>query len=205
MYQTELDSLTIKDFEARYGIARSNVNNRITGLKQKGYNLEPEKRGGRNIYSADQIALMDRLDAHLKAGNPITTFPAVSQDSLPSSYRTQDSSSEIAVSQDRLQLSHRTPDNRSDKMAGAASLIDAIAGKVVEIIRLNQIESIAPDPLANLRMLQEACDRGWLLSSSQLAPLLGVKSLSGRTIERFGFTFTRVGRNGIESAWKVDR
>lgn len=181
------------------------MNNRIAGLKQKGYDLEPEKQNGRNIYSADQIALMDRLDAHLKAGHPIATFPAVSQDSLPSSYRTQDISSEIAVSQDRLQLSHRTQDNRSDKMAGAASLIDAIAGKVVEIISLNQAGLVAPDPLANLRMLQEACDRGWLLSTSQLAPLLGVKGLNGRTIERFGFTFTRVGRNGIESAWKVGR
>lgn len=106
--RTELNSLTIKDFEARYGIARSNMNNRIAGLKQKRYNLEPEKREGRNIYRADQITLMDRLEAHLKAGHSIATFSSV----------LQDSSLEMAISQDRLQLSHRTQDNRSDKMVG---------------------------------------------------------------------------------------
>ena len=62
-----------------------------------------------------------------------------------------------------------------------------------------------PDPLANLRAIQEACDQGWLLSTSQLVNLLGVKNLSGQTVERFGFRFTRVGRNGAESAWHVGR
>lgn len=71
--QTELDSLTIKDFECRYGIARSNVNHRIAGLKQRGHHLEPEKQDGRNIYSADQIALMDQLEAHIQAGQPIAS------------------------------------------------------------------------------------------------------------------------------------
>lgn len=90
-------------------------------------------------------------------------------------------------------------------MTGAARLVDAIAGKVVEIISLNQAGSVTPDPLANLRMLQEACDRGWLLSSSQLAPLVGLKSLHGKAFERHGFKFVKVGRNGVQSAWKVVR
>jgi hypothetical protein len=59
--QTELDSLIIKDFESRYSMARSNVTNRLAGLKQQGYDLEPEKQEGRNgIESADQIALQIR-------------------------------------------------------------------------------------------------------------------------------------------------
>ncbi len=33
---TEIDSLTIKDFESRYGVIRSNIYNRIDGLKRKG-------------------------------------------------------------------------------------------------------------------------------------------------------------------------
>lgn len=201
MSQTELDSLTIKDFEARYQIARSNVNNRIAGLRQQGYDLEPEKREGRNIYSADQITLMDLLDAHLKAGNPIATFPAaagqmnstVSQDKLHLSHRTQDST---YVSQDKSHLSHRPQDSRWD----GASLVEAIAGRVVEILSFNRS---APDPLSNLRAIQDACDHGWLLGTSQLAPLLGVKRLTGQRVERYGFTFTRVGRNGMESAWQV--
>lgn len=207
----ELDSLTIKDFESRYGIARSNVNNRLAGLKQKGYDLQPEKREGKNVYKADQIALMDRLEAHLKAGNPIASFPTaenaaiVSQDKLPASYRTQDSFLATPVSQDKRHLSHRTQDSGAMTALGAAGLIDAIAGRVVELVSLNPSGRPTPDPLVRLRLLQEACDQGWLLSTSQLAPLLGVKSLSGQVIERYGFRFTRVGRNGIESAWRIEQ
>jgi hypothetical protein len=74
--QVQIDSFTIKDFEDRYHIARSNVNNRISGLKQKGYDLEPEKVDGTNVYSAAQAEIMDRLHQHIRAGATIASFPA---------------------------------------------------------------------------------------------------------------------------------
>lgn len=61
------------------------------------------------------------------------------------------------------------------------------------------------DPLAHIEALQRACDRGWLISTSELAPLLKLAKLSGQTIERYGFTCTRSGRNGAESAWLITR
>ncbi len=191
----ELDSLTIKDLEARYGVARSNIYNRINGLKEKGYRMEPEKQGGKSIFNADQVAVMDALDSHIKAGNEIATFPG-NQGTPTLSY----------VSQDKSQLSYRTQDRpdlinpaavRSDSATALALVVDAIAGK---------LQDLKPaDPLANLRSLEEACDRGWLLSTSQLASLLGVKSLNGKEFSRYGFRFTRVGRNGAESAWRVGK
>ena len=42
-------------------------------------------------------------------------------------------------------------------------------------------------------------------STSQLAPLLGLKSLHGSEFCRYGFVFTKVGRNGAESAWQVGK
>ncbi|MEH1809650.1 hypothetical protein [Nostoc sp.] len=42
----ELDSFSIKNLEVRYGVARFNIYNRINGLKDLGYNLEPESREG---------------------------------------------------------------------------------------------------------------------------------------------------------------
>jgi len=53
--------------------------------------------------------------------------------------------------------------------------------------------------------LERVAEKGWLLSTSQLAPLLGLRSLSGKVFERYGFSFTRVGRNGAESAWRVGK
>ncbi len=191
----ELDSLTIKDLEARYGVTRSNIYNRINGLKEKGYPMESEKQAGKSIFNADQVALMDQLDTHIKTGNEIATFPG-NQDTPTLSY----------VSQDKAQLSYRTQDRpdlinpaavRSDSAVALALVVDAIAGK---------LQDLKPaDPLANLRSLEEACDRGWLLSTSQLAALLGVKSFSGKEFTRYGFRFNRVGRNGAESAWRVEK
>lgn len=181
----ELDSLTIKDLEARYGVARSNVYNRINGLKEKGYPLEPEKQGGKSIFNADQVAVMDALDSHIKAGNEIASFPGM------------DGHTDLSrVSQDTLKLSRRTQDTtRGDE------------SKMVGVL-LNLLTSLPPaqaDPLANLELLERVAEKGWLLSTSQLAPLLGLRSLSGKVFERYGFSFTRVGRNGAESAWRVGK
>lgn len=194
----QLDSFTIKDFESRYGVARSNIYNRLKGLKDKGYLLEPEKQGGKSIFNADQVAVMDALDAHLKADNDIASFPAA-EGQTDLSY----------VLQDNRQPSHETQDIRSSELTpaafGIASMLDAIAGKVVDIITVRTVEAAPLDPLANLRTLDEAAQRGWLLSTSQLAPLLGLKTLTGQTIDRYGFTCTRQGRNGMESAWKITK
>jgi hypothetical protein len=197
---TEIDSLTIKDFESRYNVTRSNIYNRINGLKEKGYPMEPEKQGGKSVFNADQIALMDALDDHLKGGGVIGDFGSerpTGQANL--SYRTQDAQSKLK------------PADSAPATFGMGAMIDAIASKVVSILDLRQTELPAPqlpplaDPLANLRALQEACDRGWLLSSSQLSPLVGLKSLHGKEFDRFGFKFVKVGKNGAESAWKVEK
>jgi hypothetical protein len=208
---TEIDSLTIKDFESRYGVTRSNIYNRINGLKEKGYAMEPEKQGGKSVFNADQIAVMDALDSSLKDGKSIADFPTVNSNDL--SY----------VSQDKPDLSRRTQDSKNVRVASPqenggsimlfAGMIDAIASKVADLISGRPAQPIEvklpelppPDPLSNLRSIQEACDRGWLLSTSQLAALLGVKSVSGKQIDRYGFRFTRVGKNGAESAWQVSK
>ncbi|NJP11663.1 MAG: hypothetical protein HC866_21160, partial [Leptolyngbyaceae cyanobacterium RU_5_1] len=74
---TQLDFYTVKDLEARYRVTRSRVYARINGLKEKGYTLEPEKVEGRSIFNAEQVALLDRLDSHMRAGKDIHDFPAV--------------------------------------------------------------------------------------------------------------------------------
>ena len=70
---------------------------------------------------------------------------------------------------------------------------------------LASLQPTEPDPLANLELLDRVAEKGWLLSTSQLAPLLGLKSLHRAEFCRYGFRFTRVGRNGAESAWRVGK
>lgn len=197
----ELHSLTIKDLEARYGVTRSNIYNRIKGLKDKGYPMEPEKLRGKSAFNADQVRVMDALDSHIKAGHDIAGFPTaggatVSQDTGRLSHRMPDSTELSYVLQDTQALSHSTQDTyRIDESKMLGELLGA----------LTALPASRPDPLANLEQLERVAEKGWLLSTSQLAPLLGLKALSGKEFSRYGFTFTRVGRNGAESAWRVEK
>ncbi len=183
---TELDLIPVSRLSDRYGVARSNIYNRLSGL-----GIEPEKQGGKAYLNADQLRLMDALDQHLKAGGTIADFQPGGQLSyrptghVEPSYRAQDSPATLSLSR------------KGDQSLALAMVVDAIAGKMA---------SLKPaDPLANLRTLDEAAQQGWLLSTSQLAPLLGVKTLTGQTIHRYGFICTRQGRNGVESAWKITK
>ena len=62
-----------------------------------------------------------------------------------------------------------------------------------------------PNPLSRFEQLQAIADHDWRPSTSELAAILGLNSLSGSSIERYGFRFTRVGKNGAQSAWKVEK
>jgi hypothetical protein len=62
-----------------------------------------------------------------------------------------------------------------------------------------------PDPFAKQRHLQEACDRKWILESTQLAQILGLKSIHGETFFRYGFKFCKAGKNGRSNLWKVSK
>jgi hypothetical protein len=62
-----------------------------------------------------------------------------------------------------------------------------------------------PNPLSRFEQLQAIADHDWRPSTSELADILGLNSLSGSPFERYGFRFTRAGKNGAQSAWKVEK
>ena len=66
-------------------------------------------------------------------------------------------------------------------------------------------EALQTQPLARYELLDKIAERGWHLPTSELAELLCIKSLSGQKFERYGFRFTRIGKAGTESTWKVEK
>ncbi len=87
---TELDLIPVANLSDRYGVVRSNIYNRLSALK-----IEPEKQGNKAYINADQLALMDALDVHVKAGGKLSDFRSgglsyISQDTSDLSYRSQD-------------------------------------------------------------------------------------------------------------------
>ena len=64
------------------------------------------------------------------------------------------------------------------------------------------------DPLAPQRALEEAYQHGWQLSTSQLAQILGLspKNLErDQSLEQFGFTFIKCGRQSQQTTWTVTK
>lgn len=190
---TELDLFPVSELGDRYQLkGRSNVYNRMDYL-----GIKAESHRGRAYLNADQLAEMDALHQHISSGGKMSDFPTTGQDirQITGQFSLQQSVLPIAGQQD---LSHETTLEWHQVMdkaeAIAFRLVLAIADKLPQ-----------PDPLHNLQQLERAYQNGWLLSTSQLAPLLGVKGLSGKAIERFGFRCVRVGRNGAESAWKLEK
>lgn len=63
-----------------------------------------------------------------------------------------------------------------------------------------------PDPFKNLRMLQEACDRGWLLPSKQVAELIGRSgsTIAGNKFSYCGFRCEAV-QEGRRKVWRIKK
>jgi biotin operon repressor len=198
MTQTEIDTYSIADLEERLGISRSNVYKRIEALQLKG-----EKQGGRVFFNANQYEQLRTLNAHLARGGTLTDYPPLNNGKQLEPDLSRPSQDKLAMSQDRQDK----VDRQMETAIALSGVLDTIASKVIAMLpHPEPMPEPQPDPLANLRQLQECCDRGWLLSSSQLAPLLNRQSLpSGESFERYGFTFTRAGKNGSESAWRVEK
>ena len=188
--ETQLDSFPVAQLTDRYSVARSNIYNRLQGL-----GIQPEKQGSKSVINADHLALMDALDQHLKAGGTIADF---AQTQEGSSYGQQD---------------NRTMTYRTASIATPpdfSGMVEAIANQVAERLR----QSAPPQPLAlapvverieKYRRLNEICEAGYRLSTSDLAPLLGLKTLPGKAFDRYGFHFSKTGKNGAESAWQVTK
>jgi hypothetical protein len=95
-----------------------------------------------------------------------------------------------------------------EQVEQAGQLLEPPAWLMQILHMLDGARAHFPDPLMNLRLLQEVAETGWELPTSKLAPLLEVhpKYLNSMSIYRkFGFTCTKLSEKGQRAAWKVER
>lgn len=178
MTESLIDSLPVAQLPDRYSLSRSVVYERLAALK-----IEPERRGNKAYINAKQLELLDNLHSFLQGGGSTADFLAATGLSNRQTDRPTAGQSALSI--------------QTEPAAALVSLVEAIA---------HRLPAPPPaSPLSNLEALEQAAQHGWLLSTSQLAPLLGLKTLSGKTVQRYGFTFTRVGKNGAESAWSIQK
>ncbi|EKU96958.1 hypothetical protein Lepto7375DRAFT_0888 [Leptolyngbya sp. PCC 7375] len=182
---SELDGLPVASLMERYGVNRSQIYVRLDAIKKIDPSLVPVRRGRRSFVSSELLGHLDSIAALLQQG--LTTDEAAEQVLG-------------ATGQSSTQ-----PDVWPDSLARQDSS-DLSTRDLIGLLLANAQRPVAPkDRLAMFKDLQAIVDHDWRPSTSQLCEILELSSLSGNEFERYGFRFIRQGKNGTESAWKVER
>lgn len=78
-----------------------------------------------------------------------------------------------------------------------------IAVKLTEIIAIHA-NHLKSSPFDIYRDLEEASQSNWVIPTSVLQDILGIKP-KGKKFSRYGFTYIKCGRIGNQSGWKVTK
>lgn len=181
MSQTELFDFPIKELPERYSLARSAVY-----VRMKRLNITPHTQGNRSYINASELDLLDDLHDFL----------------------CEDSSRTIEGFLRGLSVVELTPQALSSTGQLARRQTGHIPGQSFTEVQC-QPESHAARLKERFELLDRAANRGWLLSTSDLALLIGLEPASvvrHEQLSRWGFTFVKCAeRTGREINWVVKR
>jgi DNA-binding Lrp family transcriptional regulator len=180
----EIDHLPLSQLASRYNITRPALNKRLKALQ-----IEPSKEGQEAYVSAQQLQQLDELHEHIQRGGTAHEFLKLRKEAASSSALVYDAPGQILPTQ-------------------AGTWVAAIEAVVETVVK--RLMPARGSRLSYLRELEEACEKGWLLSTSEVADLLGLspKTITnyGQEFEDAGFVFTRAGtRKRGEIAWAIDK
>lgn len=137
--------------------------------------IKPEKTLKGSYINAQQLKLLDELNDFLKKGGKINEFALVN---------------EIAHKWKSPLINSQFPSDISSFIPLVSEIAAAIKPQA--------------NPLQHLECLERASSNGWLLSTSVVRQLIGVKP-HGKTFARGSFTFVRSGKIGREVGWRVEK
>jgi hypothetical protein len=141
-------------------------------------NITPEKDGTRSYISGEELEELDRLDSHIKTGGKLEDFQPANNQSL------------VVSQESAVNGTPRSADNFNETL----QLIEAIARHFQQ----------QRDPLENYKALIFVAEQSLILPSSKVLELTGIKP-QGQQFERGSFRFTRAGKIGGQSGWKVEK
>ena len=187
---TEIYRLPLSQLPGRYGIARSALYTRLKDLQ-----IEPIKEGKKAYIDAPSLQLLDELHEHIQGGGTTNEFLKQKASKSTGQSRTDDRTQQEGL------LVQDSPGQITLQPSGLVAVVEEVVKRLLPK---------TGSRLSYLRELEEACEKGWLLSTSELADLLGLsaKTLAayGQHFEDAGFVFTRAGtRKGGEIAWAIDK
>jgi hypothetical protein len=183
----EVDRVPLAQLPSRYSIARSAVYTRLKDLQ-----ISPSKDSKKAYVNAEQLQLLDALHEHIQKGGTTGEFLKQREQKQTGQSRTEES----------LVLLQDNPGQISLTQPGAlVTLVETIVKRLLPK---------SGSRLSYLRELEEAYEKGWLLSTSEVADLLGLSPKTvasyGQAFADAGFVFTRAGtRKRGEIAWAIDK
>ena len=168
----------VSELTERYQIGRTHLYQvRLAAMEQAGFGSPIKKGGNKSFINADQLKFLDSLNEWiLQNGSDVGLF-------LYQRY---------GIGEDRSALSTNV-DEQSITLAAIGVMTHALQN-------LKQSKT-----LENFYELEDACSKGWLIPSSKLAVLLGLKEIRGNRVERYGFVCERISKSGRESEWSINK
>jgi hypothetical protein len=145
--------------------------------------IAPQKIGGKAFYNAAQVRQLDELHEFIQRGGNAAQF---------------------------VELRGIPPQTKSEESAGLASGQGDFLSMFNRMLPFLKSSVPEPDPLEYFEKLEQACQNKWLLSTSEVANLLGLSVAEikqyGDRFQEAGFVFSHSGyRAGGELAWKVSK
>lgn len=192
---TEVDLVPLSQLPSRYGIARSNLYTRLKDLK-----IESIKQGRKAFVTESQLQLLDGLHAHLSQGGTTSEFIKLFQEKAQNHDLVATTTTVPEIYNSGETQHYREP-TISLNPSALVGLIETVVKRLIPTNRSR---------LTYLRELEEAYQNGWLLSTSEVADLLGLtqKTITnyGQEFSDAGFVFAREGiRKGGEIAWSIEK
>ena len=175
---TDIDPFPVAALPDRFSTSKQTVYTRMEAL-----GISPFKQGKRAYIHLDQLRQLDALHDHLAAGGHLQDFSTTAIETRPLE--------EVDVSNSSIDNT-----NTNAPLERLVNAAESLTGALMDIA--------SPDPIANLRRLQEAAEQGWLLTTSQVWELTGAKP-HGQSWQRGSFVFRKTGKIGREAAWCVER
>ena len=183
--------LGVNELCDRYNIkSRKSLYSRLDGL-----NITLDKDGNKSFATEEQVKLLDQQNEHIKNGGTLKNFfPTIHAEvTVHNTSQDLDTTRILETTQHSTQL-QVTPQLLGDIVESASN---AIAQKMTP-----------PDPLWYLGRLETARASSWLLTTSQVKELIGIKPRckgGGKTFRRGSFIFIKSGKIGNQTSWKVQK
>jgi hypothetical protein len=187
-------TMYVKELLDRYSL--SSRKSLYSRLEAAGLKL-PKDDNGKAYATEEMIKELDDLDQHLKNGGTLKNYTPVTSVATHLEAIDNETLPDQTIQATQLTTQDRTQISREELLDIIEILGTAIASRLQPI-----------DPIAYNASLEKAQANNWILSTSEVQQLIGVKPTcpyNGTIFIRGCWAFTKAGKVGSQIGWKVKK